>query len=284
MPHTILVTGSNKGIGYEAVKLLAQEKPDSTILLGSRSIQNGEDAIKKMKASVEGHDFDNVRVLQIDVSDPASIDAAVQHVKSTYQTLDVLLHNSGIMKLNDDWMHPAVFDVNVRGAHDTIEAFTPILTPKKAMVVVVSSQVGPWYTHALPSETREKLNDIENVTWERVDGWLKDWDLFASGAPSQEQWVPVQKGILGSKYFASKALLNPYLRKYATLHPEIDVAVVCPGYCKTDLNDDGGGDRPASVGGASVSWPILNKFKSGLFYQDGVEIAYSYESPAFYRT
>jgi hypothetical protein len=122
------------------------------------------------------------------------------------------LHNSGIMKSGDDLMHPAIFGVNVRGAHDTLEAFTPILAPGKAMVVVVSSQVGPWYTHALPAETRSQLQDIENVTWERVDGWLKNWDDFATERPSKNQWVSLDK-VLGSRYFASKALLNPYLRK-----------------------------------------------------------------------
>jgi NAD(P)-dependent dehydrogenase (short-subunit alcohol dehydrogenase family) len=282
MVHTILVTGSNKGIGFEAVKLLAQEKPGSTILLGSRSVQNGQDAIEKMRSSMNGQcDFSNVKVLQIDVSDPVSIQSAVQHVKATYNTLDVLLHNSGVMKVGDDWMHPSIFEVNTRGAHDTVEAFTPILTPNRAVVVVVSSQVAGWYTHALPAETRSLLMDIDNVTWPRIEGWLQDWEQFAKDAKSQHEWVPLSQGMTGSKYFASKALLNPYLRAYARSHPSIKVAVVCPGYCKTEMTEGVGGDRPASVGGASVAWPILNAFESGKFYQDGKELEWSYAAPAW---
>ena len=282
MVHTILVTGSNKGIGFEAVKLLAQEKPESTILLGSRSIQNGQDAIEKMRSSMKGQcDFSNVHVLQIDVSDPDSIQSAVQHVKSTYNTLDVLLHNSGVMKVGDDWMHPSVFDVNTRGAHDTVEAFTPILTPDRGVVIVVSSQVAGWYTHALPAETRSMLLDIDHVTWPRIEGWLQDWDQFAKDGKSQHEWVPLSQGMMGSKYFASKALLNPYLRAYARAHPSIKVAMVCPGYCKTEMTEGVGGDRPASMGGASVTWPILNDFESGKFYQDGKELEWSYAAPAW---
>ena len=56
--------------------------------------------------------------------------------------------------------------------------------------------------------------------------------------------------------------------------------VVCPGYCATDLNHNNG-LRPASKGGESVSWPVLNQSEaeSGQFYQDGHTHPYSMTIP-----
>ncbi|KAI9632729.1 uncharacterized protein MKK02DRAFT_41039 [Dioszegia hungarica] len=278
MPYTVLITGANKGIGYEAVKLLAQKKPDAIILLGSRSTKNGEDAIAKMKSSAPSHDFSNVKVLPIDITSSSSLFSAAEHVKSTYTTLDALIHNSGISELDGDGKHPAIFDVNVRGAKDCVATFAPILTPKTGIITVVSSEVGAWYTATVDPSTKAKLEDIEGVSWEKVEGWMKDWEAMADGKEAKEKWVPLDKGMIGSKYCASKGILNPWLRKYAATHLEVRFAVVCPGYCATELNHFQG-PRPASAGGESIIWPVLNEFESGKFYQDGKEMAFAQELP-----
>jgi NAD(P)-dependent dehydrogenase (short-subunit alcohol dehydrogenase family) len=174
MLSTILVTGSNKGIGYEAVKLLSIKQPDTTILLGSRSVQNGNEAIEKMKSSDLSHPFVNIKVLELDITASSSLASAVEHIRSTYHTLDFLIHNSGISELNGDIKHPAIFDVNVRGAKATIDAFLPILTPHTGKITVVSSQVGSWYQHGVNDEIRKEFEDIDNVTWEKVEGWMQD--------------------------------------------------------------------------------------------------------------
>ncbi|KAI9632727.1 uncharacterized protein MKK02DRAFT_30472 [Dioszegia hungarica] len=275
MPYTILVTGANKGIGYEAVKLLSQRKPDATILLGSRSIQNGEDAIAKMKSSLPSHSFSNIKVLPIDITSSSSLQSAAEHVKSTYTTLDVLINNSGISELNGDPKHPAIFDVNIRGAKDAIETFVPLLTPKIGIVTLVSSVVGPWYMTELGADTplHKKLDDYKSVSWEKVEAWMADWQVYADGGKSEDQWVPLDKGVIGSRYCASKAILNPWIRWYAAKHPELHIAVVCPGYCATELNNFQG-TRSAAEGGESIIWPVFNQFESGKFYQDGNEMSY----------
>ena len=199
MTYTILVTGANKGIGYEAVKLLSIRKPSANILLGSRSIQNGNDAIKKMKFSNPSHPFSNIQVLEIDVTSPSSLSTAAEHVKSTYHSLDSLIHNSGISNLNGDSKHPAIFDVNIRGAHDTITTFLPLITPKTGKITVVSSQVGAWYQHLLDSNVKNQFEDIDGATWDKVEGWMQDWERFAAGEESKEKWVPLDQGMVAFK-------------------------------------------------------------------------------------
>jgi NAD(P)-dependent dehydrogenase (short-subunit alcohol dehydrogenase family) len=276
MPYVILVTGANKGIGYEAVKLLSQEKAgsDTVILLGTRSTKNGQEAIEKMKSSVAEHPFDNIKVLEIDVTDSASLEAAVQHVKSTYKQLDVLIHNSGISNIDGDYKSPAIFDVNIIGAKDCIEGFTPILTPSTGIVTLVSSTVGPWYMDTLEDEATKKMLDVDNASWSDIEGWMKDWDTFGSGGESKHKWIPESNGMIASKYCVSKAILNPWFRQYAASHPDVKAAAVCPGYCATELNNFQG-PRPASVGGKSVIWPALNEFTTGKFYLDGKQVPYA---------
>jgi NAD(P)-dependent dehydrogenase (short-subunit alcohol dehydrogenase family) len=277
MLSTILVTGSNKGIGYEAVKLLSLQQPDATILLGSRSIQNGNEAIERMKSSDLSHPFTNIKVLELDITAPSSLASAVEHIRSTYHTLDFLIHNSGISELNGDIKHPAIFDVNVRGTKATIDAFLPILTPHTGKITVVSSQVGSWYQHGVNDEIRKEFEDIDNVTWEKVEGWMQDWEKFAAGKQSKAKWIPLDEPV-GTMYMASKGMLNPWLRNFAKTHKEIQLAVVCPGYCATDLNGFAG-TRPAEKGGESIIWPTFNEFESGKFYYDGKEVGY--DQPVF---
>src|ERR1700685_3033477 len=81
MPDTkiALVTGANKGIGLQIAKDLAAHQ--FTVLLGSRDLQRGEAAAQTIDGTAEA--------VQLDVTDPASIAVAAQHIDSEYGHLDV---------------------------------------------------------------------------------------------------------------------------------------------------------------------------------------------------
>jgi NAD(P)-dependent dehydrogenase (short-subunit alcohol dehydrogenase family) len=270
MGHTILVTGANRGIGFEAVKLLSQRKPQATILLGARTVQNGNDALVQMKFQVQDHEFSNVTVLPLDITSSSSLQSAFTHIKSTYSTLDALIQNAGISNVDGDDKHPAIFDANITGAQNTIETFQPILTPEIGTIIQVSSTVASWYMTEAGPNLRAKMDDIPNITWEKVEGWMKDWDIFASGGKAEEEWVSMEKPMISSKYCASKTILNPWIRRYAADHPELRFAIVCPGLCQTALVY-WQGTRSAEDGANSVIWPLFNEFENGKMYQDGVE-------------
>ncbi|SAM85477.1 related to carbonyl reductase [Ustilago bromivora] len=277
-PKSIVVTGANKGIGYEAVKRLAQGLPNSIIYLTARSQSNGKDAVEKMKKEVPAADFSNVRILLLEVLDSSSIQEAVATVQKECGTLDVLLHNSGILQVPGEQGSKGVFDVNVRGAKAVIDAFAKILTKETGKVIVVSSEVGTWATAAMDPSVQKKVLDSSTTNWDQMQAWMDDWLRHEQGSQQvQEPWKPVDH-LVNSGYALSKAFLNAYLRNYALQSESPQLAVVCPGYCATEFNGFSG-PRSASLGGESVIWPAFNDFKTGHFYQDGKDLPFSQSMP-----
>lgn len=78
-----LVTGANKGIGLQIAKGLTTH--GFTVLVGSRSLENGEAAAKSTGS--------DAHALQLDVTDAASISAAAERVRGEFGRLDVLVNN-----------------------------------------------------------------------------------------------------------------------------------------------------------------------------------------------
>ena len=91
---TIIVTGSNSGIGKEAALNLA--KSGHRILMLCRDSEKSEQVFKKILTQ-SGNE--NVFLIPVDLSDPLSIRVAVEKVKSQYQKIDVLVNNAGVYKV-----------------------------------------------------------------------------------------------------------------------------------------------------------------------------------------
>src|SRR5690606_22801694 len=85
-----LITGANKGIGFETAKQLLQK--GVRVYIGSRMLENGLQAVEKLKA--EG--LTNVEVIQIDVTDDNSVKNARTEIGRKTDVLDILVNNAGI--------------------------------------------------------------------------------------------------------------------------------------------------------------------------------------------
>jgi NAD(P)-dependent dehydrogenase (short-subunit alcohol dehydrogenase family) len=130
---TSLITGANKGLGFEtARKLIAA---GHQVWIGARHTGRGQQAADQLGAGF----------VQFDVTDDASVAAAVEIVGA----LDVLVNNAGISggritprdATADDMLR--VFETNVLGPVRVLHAFIPLLEKSHAPVVVnVSSGVG----------------------------------------------------------------------------------------------------------------------------------------------
>ncbi|WP_446038192.1 SDR family oxidoreductase [Streptomyces sp. SID1121] len=133
-----LVTGANKGIGKATARALARR--GVTVLLGSRSLGRGEEAAREL--AWEGLP---VTALQLDVTDPAGVEAAAERVRDEHGRLDVLVNNAGLfvgstaVETTPDRMRD-MFDVNVFGVVTVTHASLPLLRRSPApRIVNVSS-------------------------------------------------------------------------------------------------------------------------------------------------
>jgi len=137
-----LVTGANKGIGFEVARQLARR--GYRVFLGARNEKAGRAAAEKLGA--EG----DVVFLKIDVSDARSIRAAAEELSRQSERLDVLVNNAGVL-LDDDKdalsITPKIFETTLRtntlGPWLVAQAFALLLKKsREPRIVNVSSSGG----------------------------------------------------------------------------------------------------------------------------------------------
>ncbi len=146
MSKIALITGANKGIGFAAAQLLAQQ--GFTVFLGARDQFRGEEAAQKLRDT----DLD-VRFVSLDVADDASVARAVKSIENEFDALDVLVNNAainidrqrGVLEIGpDEYRH--TFETNVLGVLRVSQAFWPLLQKSgSARVINVSSGLGRLY-------------------------------------------------------------------------------------------------------------------------------------------
>src|SRR6266403_1863150 len=132
-----LVTGANKGIGFEVVRDLARKA--FHVFLGARNSDAGLAAVQKLNKEGETEDYGEITVLKIDVSKPDSIRRAAEEFSKKSDRLDTLVNNAGIL-LDDDkdvlMATPEIFETTLRtntlGALLVAQAFVPFLKKSAA--------------------------------------------------------------------------------------------------------------------------------------------------------
>ncbi|MCI3221351.1 SDR family NAD(P)-dependent oxidoreductase [Streptomyces sp. NP-1717] len=131
-----LITGANKGIGYETAKQLLEL--GHTVYVGARDPERGEKAAAALGA----------RFVQLDVTDDPSVNSALATIGSAEGRLDVLVHNAGVLGngATDGPTALRVFDTNAVGIVRVTEAALPLLRrSSNPNVVTVSSSAGSFW-------------------------------------------------------------------------------------------------------------------------------------------
>ncbi|MFA6318341.1 MAG: SDR family NAD(P)-dependent oxidoreductase [Elusimicrobiota bacterium] len=233
----VLVTGANKGIGFEACRQLLPK--GLFVLLGSRNAGRGAEAVKALGSP------ENLELLVIDVASPGSVAAAAKAVEERFGRLDILLNNAGG---NYDMHQTAsqadfsyimeTLEMNFLGTWRVIQAFLPLLRKGTCpRIVNVSSTAGSF------GDPRYGLTTGEG----RV-----------------------------TAYGSAKAALNALTVKLAAeLKKEgIPVNAVCPGFTATHPGMKEMGARPVEEGTAGITWLSLleGKEPTGKFFRDEKEI------------
>ncbi|OAY62328.1 (+)-neomenthol dehydrogenase [Manihot esculenta] len=247
-----VVTGANKGIGFEICRQLASI--GIVVVLTARDEKRGLEAFQKLKDS----GFSDLIVFhQLDVADTASIATLANFIKTQFGKLDILVNNAGVggikvdvdaLKAESDkgsgsvnWhkistqsyeLAEECLTINYYGAKRMVQAFVPLLQLSDSpRIVNVSSSMGK-LKNVSNEWAKSVLGDADNLSEERIDEvlskYLKD---FKEGSLESEGWPTFM-----SVYILSKAAMNAYTRIVAKKLPTFHVNCVCPGYVKTDIN------------------------------------------------
>jgi len=234
---SFLVTGGNDGIGLATVKELA--RAGGKVFLGSRSLEKGQAALAEIEANLRGR----VTVVEIDITQPASVAAAVEKIKAA-GGLDVLVNNAGNGFFGRD-QNPTKLDitavqeamnVNFFGTVRVTDALLPLLTSAKSAVVFVTTDM------ASNSFMASKVGNSH---------------------------FPASLNLVA--YNTSKAALNSYSVAVALAFPKLKVNAVTPGYTATKLNGFGKhapGARTSEQAAALIAFYaiVTDKTPTGKFF------------------
>lgn len=147
-----LVTGANKGLGFETSRQLA--RMGITVLMASRNSARGKAAAKALRS--EGL---NAQFIQLDVTKPEQIRKAASEIKRSYGKLDILVNNAGTSvdgthgQNSTEIISPKAlrmtFDVNFFGLVELTQKLLPLIKKSCAgRIVNVASILGSMTIHS----------------------------------------------------------------------------------------------------------------------------------------
>lgn len=230
-----LVTGANKGIGYEIAAGLGAR--GWKVGVGARDDARREAAVEKLRAN--GVDAFGV---PLDVTDDAGVAAAARVIEEEHGGLDVLVNNAGITggmpqaptEVSIDQMRAAV-ETNVFGVVRVINAMLPLLRRSAApRIVNMSSGVG--------SLARQTASDD-----------------------------PLAVGPISGAYSPTKTYLNAVTIQYAKELRDTNILINlgCPGFVATDLNGFRGVRTPEEGARIAISLATLpDDGPTGGYFED----------------
>jgi NAD(P)-dependent dehydrogenase (short-subunit alcohol dehydrogenase family) len=234
-----LITGANKGIGFEAARQIA--RAGWTVLAAARNEELGRKAAATLQA--EGLD---VHFIAVDLDAHETAASAAESIREQFGKLDLLINNAAIAGAGDGPPRKvkleaveAVMRTNYLGTVAVTQAMLPLLQlAGEAQIINVSSELGSVSLHNDP-----------------------DW-----------KYAPVK--LLA--YCASKAALNMFTVQLAYEFRDGGIAVnsVNPGYTATDLNENRGTQTVKEGAAEIVRVALLEPHVTGKFLETGGEIAW----------
>jgi len=222
-----LVTGANKGIGYEIVKSLCEQK-HMHVIVGARNLKLGEAAVATLKKSGRN----NVSHQQLDLNDNKSVIAAAEAVQKAYGGLDILINNAGMAwkgnAFNEDVARTTI-ETNYYGTLRVCNAFFPLLRDN-ARVVNLSSGVSPSSLRKMSDATRQKFL-APDLSVQRLSELMEE---FITDIKNE---VSDQKGWPHSTYGVSKVgvTLLKVIQARENKKPGVLINAADPGWCRTDM-------------------------------------------------
>jgi len=232
-----LVTGSNRGIGFEIAKQLAMKKIQ--VILTSRNSANGEAAARKLAKD----DVKKVVAMELDVSNQVSVDKLSDEVEKTFGRLDILVNNAAILIDKD----------NVTASNADLETVKATLE---------TNLIGTWRMSKafIPLMKKNGFGRIVNV----------------SSGSGEFEYMATSGGYWPA-YSVSKASLNALTVMLASELKGANILVnaVCPGWVRTDMGGSNA-TRSVEEGAATPVWlaTLADGGPTGHNYYDKKQISW----------
>ncbi|KAL6068499.1 NADH-cytochrome b5 reductase [Balamuthia mandrillaris] len=297
-----LVTGANKGIGLATVAQLAKLEPSTLVLLGSRDLERGQEAVRGLQ---EKENLQNVQLLRIDLDDEAVIKEAAESVRKEFGGLDVLINNAGMAYKGDAFNEEVArttINTNFFGTLNVCDAFLPLIRPY-GRVVNVSSRAGS-LKRLQNDKLREQFTD-ETLTIVQHPFFIFSllrllflWPhlyfcpLFLTYKPYQSQLCELmnkfvedvknerceEEGWPRNTYGVSKAGVSALTRVLARQEKREGILInaCCPGWCRTDMAGPSA-TRSAEQGAEVAVWLATRpkeETRTGMFFADNEPIEF----------
>ncbi|ADO55016.1 SDR family oxidoreductase [Paenibacillus polymyxa] len=201
----VLITGGNKGIGFETARQLGNMGYE--ILIGARSEEKGHEAVTFLET-------ENIKAktVVLDVTNPSSVLSAVEWIEQEYGYLDILINNAGVFfegNTPPSELELSVlkntYETNVFGVFSVTKTILPLLKKSSAgRIVNLSSGLGSLTLNSDPTSEFYNVNSLA--------------------------------------YNSSKTAVNALTVFFAKELRDTPIKInsVCPGFTATDLNGNSG--------------------------------------------
>ena len=231
-----LITGANRGIGFEIARQLAAQ--GMRVVIGCRNAAKGQTAAGTLAA--EGVSID---VVTLDVTSDESIKLAVRQVEQLQGPIDILVNNAGVLIDGPGGFSSSLFEMTAETARLTWE--TNVLGPVQLIQAVVPGMKALGFGRVVNLSSR--AGQLEHM---------------GSGFPAYR----MSKAALNALTQIAAAEIGD---------GNIKINAMCPGWCRTDMGGPGA-DRAASKGAKTAVWlaMLASDGPSGRFFHDQKEIAW----------
>ncbi len=184
MKRIALVTGANKGLGFETARQLGAK--GITVLMASRNKERGITAVEKLKA--EGLD---VELVQLESTNDQDIQVLIQLIESRYGKLDILVNNAGIMHQDEPLgtntsesisaeSLKLTFDVNFFSIVNLTQALLPLLKKSDAgRIINLSSILG---SNTVQSDSSSPYYTVKPFAYDASKAALNSFTVHLAAA------------------------------------------------------------------------------------------------------
>jgi NAD(P)-dependent dehydrogenase (short-subunit alcohol dehydrogenase family) len=212
MTRTILITGTSSGYGKAACKLFLSR--GWNVLAGMRTPDAG----------AFGGENERLKILPLDITKPASIEAAIEQGIGTFGAIDVLVNNAGIglasaFEATPDAIIRDIFETNSFGTFAMCRAVIPHMRQRRRGVIInVTSSAGiaPMPLVAVYTASKTAVEGFtESLSYELhpfgiqarlvEPGYAPTTNFTANGLPRMEGLIPTEYEAFAGAYFARMA-------------------------------------------------------------------------------